>query len=158
MICKDIEAFNDNIKKSGRLMGVDMGRINIGVAVSDESRLIATPRTTIKRKSNATDFEIFANFIKENEIVGIVMGLPLSAEGKDTDTSKYVQRFTEGLNEFLQANHNLSIPIYYHNEAMSSKYAEDMLINSFDLSRQKRKKVIDKVAAGYILQDVLDMS
>jgi putative Holliday junction resolvase len=155
MIHETIESFIKEVGKTGKLMGIDAGRVNIGIAVSDFGRLIATPKTTIKRKSNAIDFPIFQDLMKQNQIVGIVMGLPLNALKQETESSKYIKRLTESLNEFLEKQ-NTPTHIIYHDEAMSSKEAEEMLIETFDISRQKRKKIIDKVASGYILQNFLD--
>jgi len=155
MIHDTIESFIKAVGKTGKLMGIDAGRVNVGIAVSDFGRLIATPKTTIKRKSNAIDFPIFQDLIKQNQVVGIVMGLPLNAQKEETESSKYIKRLTESLNKFLE-EHKTPTHIIYHDEAMSSKEAEEMLIDTFDISRQKRKKIIDKVASGYILQSFLD--
>lgn len=157
MIHETIESFIKGAGETGKLMGVDAGRVNIGIAVSDYGRLIATPKTTIRRKSNAIDFPIFKDLINKNQIVGIVMGLPLNALQQETDSSKYIKRLTESLNEFLEKE-KVPTHIIYHDEGLTSKEAEEMLINTFDISRQKRKKIIDKVASGYILQRFLDKS
>ncbi|MFC1659490.1 Holliday junction resolvase RuvX [Pseudomonadota bacterium] len=162
MIYNKICDFNKflNNKGRGRLISIDLGRVNIGIAISDENRIIVTPKMTIKRKSNEKDFEQIYNLINENKVIGVVIGLPLNMKGDETEFSAYVRKFGDSFNSYIIGKQDIKndkeIGIIYFDERLTSQMAEDMLIDTFNLSRQKRKKIIDKVAAGYILEGFLN--
>ncbi|MGN0929815.1 MAG: Holliday junction resolvase RuvX [Alphaproteobacteria bacterium] len=134
-----------------RFLGIDFGTTNIGLAISDVSRTIASPYTTLKNKSYSILFKEFEEIIKEMDVSAIIIGLPLQMNGEEGETAIKVRKFKEELEK-----HFTNIDILLSDERLTSSISEKMLIREFDLSRQKRKQVIDKLSASYILQNVLD--
>jgi putative Holliday junction resolvase len=162
MIYNKMHDFKEILEKvgEGRLAALDVGRVNIGVSMTDLNRTLATPKATIKRKSNERDFAEIIELVIKNKVIGIVIGVPLSMKNEETEFSTYVRRFGDQLDKyltdrFLNTINGNGIAITYFDEKLTSQTAENMLIETFDMSRQKRKKVIDKVAAGYILEGFL---
>lgn len=150
MIFENLVEFKKNIKDGKRLIGLDLGKKNIGVATSDRDKNIATPRFILKRKSNEKDIEIINKFIKENNVGGVVIGLPLNSRENETKSSEFVRNFTKVFDE------KVNLPIFLQNEYLSSFEAEDFLIDTMSTKFKKTKEIVDKVAAHYILQSVLD--
>lgn len=153
MIFENLTQFKEKLKKGKRLLGLDLGRKTIGVATSDRDWNIATPKFTINRKSNEKDIQILSNYISENDISGIVMGLPLNIERQETKASEFVRKFTGILDEKIS---NKNIPIFLQNEYLTSFEAEKFLIDDMKTKCRKTKEIVDKVAAHYILQSVLN--
>lgn len=150
MLYKDLKEFKKNIKKNKRIIGIDVGTKTIGVSLSDKDHNIATPKFTIKRKSNEKDIKLLMDYIKENNVCAIVSGIPLNSEEKDTKCSIFIKNFLYILNE------KIDIPIYLQNEHLTSFEAENFLIGQMSIKFKKVKKIVDKVASHYILQNVLD--
>ncbi len=148
-ICKKLKEKYKNTDK--RFLGIDYGIKNIGIAISDTSRFIATPLITIPNTPKET-MEKLKTIIDENNISVIVIGLPLLMNGQVGDMAEKVKSF----GELLKQNF-LNLDICYFDERLTSKKVENMLIKTFDLSREKRKKILDKIAAAEILQSVLDL-
>lgn len=146
----DIGEFKHALKPCGALIGFDFGVKRLGVAVSDLSRMIATSYTIIERKSFAKDIAAIEKNIKDKEICGIVYGLPKQMDGREGDTAKLTREFAAKVAE------KIDLPYTFWDERLSSKAVENFLISGVDLSRQKRKKVLDSSAAAYILQGFLD--
>lgn len=134
----------------GRIMGLDIGDKTIGVAVSDLMGLTAQGVTTIKRVGKKKDIEEIKKIISERQVNKIVSGLPKNMNGTVGPQGEKVQKFCE----LLKAETNL--PIEFWDERLSTVAAERSLIEG-DVSRQKRKKVIDMLAAVIILQGYLDL-
>ena len=157
MIFEDLREFKQNVKIGKRILGLDLGRKTIGVALSDRDKIIATPRFVIKRKNNEKDIETLYNFILENNIGGVVVGLPLNSKEKETKSSEFVRKFTKILDDKIrQKNNKIIMPIFYQNEYLTSFEAEDFLIDTMSTKCEKTKQIVDKVAAHYILQSILD--
>lgn len=133
-----------------RYLGLDLGTKTLGVAVSDKTGLIATS-LTILRHDNNYDFliEELKKIIKEKEIETIVLGLPKNMNNTIGERGEMVLSFKEKLEE------SISLPVILEDERLTTKVAENILITA-DVSRKKRKKVIDKMAANVILQSYLD--
>lgn len=133
-----------------RYLGLDLGTKTLGVAVSDKTGLIATS-LTILRHENDYDFliEELKKIIKEKEIETIVLGLPKNMNNTIGERGEMVLSFKEKLEE------SISLPVILEDERLTTKVAENILITA-DVSRKKRKKVIDKMAANVILQSYLD--
>ena len=133
-----------------RCLGLDLGTKTLGVAVSDKTGLIATS-LTILRHDNNYDFliEELKKIIKEKEIETIVLGLPKNMNNTIGERGEMVLSFKEKLEE------SISLPVILEDERLTTKVAENILITA-DVSRKKRKKVIDKMAANVILQSYLD--
>ena len=133
----------------GRIMGLDVGDKTIGVSVSDLMGLTAQPVTTIKRVSKKKDIESLKEIIKEKQVIKIVSGLPKNMNGTLGPQGEKVLSFCEFLKE------ETKIEIEFFDERLSTVQAERSLLEG-DISRQKRKKVIDMLAAIIILQGYLD--
>ena len=130
-------------------MGLDVGDRTIGVSLSDRTWKISTPLQTIERRGTTKDIEVISQLVKAHHIVGIVAGFPLNMTGEEGPQAHKVRVFAQALAE------SLSLPVVLWDERWSTMAASRALLEA-DLSRKKRSKVIDKVAAGYILQGVLD--
>lgn len=135
--------------KGSRLLGLDVGDKTIGIAMSDTSWTIATPLQTVNRKSYAHDLEIFQKLIKDYAIIAIVVGLPLNMNGTEGPQVGKVRDLANRLSV------DLKLPLYFQDERLSTVAVERTLLLA-DMSRLKRDKVIDKMAASFILQGVLD--
>lgn len=131
-------------------MGLDIGDRTIGVAVSDELNWMAHGICTIKRKSIDYDIEQLDRIIKEKKISKIIIGLPKNMNNTIGDSGKKSIEFGEKLK-----NRYPDIEIVFWDERLTTVAAEKVLIEA-DVSRKNRKKVIDKVAATFILQGYID--
>ncbi len=132
-----------------RLLGLDMGGKKIGVALSDVLRMIATPHSTIMRKSFAKDIGAIRALVNEHQIAGIVLGLPLEMNGGEGASCQMVREFAAKLDKAL------ALPMVLQDERMSTA-AVTRTLNETGLTRQKKAALDDKMAAAYILQGVLD--
>lgn len=133
----------------GRAMALDIGDVRIGVAVSDLMKIIANPLETYTRTNTEKDFEYFAKLIKEKEVDILVVGLPLNMAGEETEQVLKNKAFVEELLTYV------NVPVKYQDERLTSISAERVLIDA-DVTRKKRKTVIDKLAATIILESYLN--
>lgn len=136
----------------GRAIGIDVGTKTIGVAISDHGRRIASPVCTVKRKGVKQDVVALQRICAERgegEVDAVVVGLPLELDDSEKRSARLARQVGEALGEAL------GIPPTYVDERYSSVDAERSLIES-DLSRKRRKQVIDQAAAVLILQSWLD--
>ena len=150
MLIENLEDFKEISKIKGRIAGLDLGRKNIGIAISDRDKNIATPKEILVRKSNKLDFPKLLKTIQDNSIIALVVGLPLNQDLQDTDCSLYVKRFMAAFLEFYE------IPVFFNDERLTSFAVEDCLIDNLNISFKKTKSLVDKIAASYILQDILN--
>ncbi len=132
-----------------RILGLDVGSKTIGVAVSDELSLIAQGVTTLKRKGLRLDIKDLLRIIEEFKVEKVVVGLPKNMNGSLGPSAKMVLSLVEELKKFVD------LPIITWDERLSTVAAQKALLEA-DVSRKKRKQVIDKVAALLILQGYLD--
>ncbi|NLL53470.1 MAG: Holliday junction resolvase RuvX [Peptococcaceae bacterium] len=130
-----------------RIMGLDLGEKTIGVAMSDPLGLTAQGIRVIKRSSK--DLEELKSLITEYEVTEIVVGLPRHMNGTLGDRALLTQKFASRLEQTFQ------LPVTLWDERLSTVGAERALLEA-DVSRAKRKKIIDKMAAVFILQGYLD--
>lgn len=137
------------LPQTSRLMGLDLGTKTIGIATSDRSRQIATPITTITRTKFTQDAtELLAIAAKEN--VGVlVLGLPINMDGMEGPRAQATRAFARNLAKLTP------LAIVFWDERLSTAAVERMLIEA-DASRATRGKVVDKLAAAWILQAALD--
>ncbi|OGW15770.1 MAG: Holliday junction DNA helicase RuvA [Nitrospirae bacterium GWA2_42_11] len=131
-----------------RILALDVGDKRIGVAVSDELEIAAHGLKTIDRSDPARDIRQIIGIVKEYEVEEIIVGMPVMMDGSMGIQGEKVSQFVEGLRT------EVKIPIRFMDERLSTKMVEKALIEA-DMSRSKRKKVIDKLAAVVILQDYL---
>ena len=132
-------------------MGLDVGTHTIGMAISDELGLTAQGLKTLGRKSMEEDFTQIAAIIHQFGIEKIVVGLPKNMNGTLGKQAEFVFKWIDVLKDHLQ------VPVVTWDERLSTVGASKVLLEA-DLSRRKRKKVIDKLAAVLILQGYLDQS
>jgi putative Holliday junction resolvase len=132
-----------------RVLGIDLGSRRIGVAVSDGLGLTAQPRTTLARHGGARDMQSIATAVKEAGAKRIVLGLPLDPEGNEGPAARRARDFAEKLRAAL------NLPVDLVDESFSTVEAEAVLLAA-DVSRARRKQVVDKLAAAVILQRWLD--
>ena len=151
MIFDSFKQLNDALPLEGRLMAIDVGTKRIGIAISDKSRMIATPKTIINRKSNMVDFGRINDLIKENQVVAIVIGLPVNMDESENEMTIFARRFGQNLDDFLS-----DAKICFYDERLSSFVVKDDLLQMVTGKKNKKKKVIDQMAASFILQSALD--
>jgi len=132
-----------------RIMCIDLGTKTIGMAVSAPMGLTAQPVSTIRRKALAADIAELLRTASEREVERIVVGLPINMNGTEGPRALQTRRFVERLKE-----HTL-LPVEFWDERMSTAAVTRVLIDA-DVSREKRKASVDKLAASYILQGYLD--
>ena len=134
-----------------RKIALDVGDVRIGVAVSDLLGITANPRETYVRKKGDTNADIayFCEYAKREEADAFVLGLPKNMDGTEGDRAVVTRQFGDMLQEAS------GLPVLYQDERLTTVSAERMLIDA-DVRREKRKKVIDKVAATIICQSYLD--
>ncbi len=130
-------------------MGLDLGTKTIGVAVSDESRITAQPIGVIKRVSFEKDLIALDELVEKYQITEIVLGLPVNMNGTMGEKSQAAMRFRDRLAD------RTGLPVGVWDERLSTAAVNRVLIDG-DMSRAKRKGVVDKLAASYILQGYLD--
>ena len=147
-IC-DLSEMGGLLAPGARLMGLDLGARTIGVAVSDATRTIATARTTLRRTKLTRDIESLRTMIAAEGIGGIVVGLPVNMDGSEGPRAQSARDVARLLAE------GLALPTAFWDERWSTVAAERPLLAA-DLSRRKRARVVDQVAAAYILQGALD--
>jgi putative holliday junction resolvase len=134
---------------SGKLLGLDLGTKTIGVAISDGMRYSATPLETIRRSKFTADAERLLVLVAENQAAGIVLGLPLNMDGSEGPRAQSTRAFARNLAP------KLTIPIVFWDERLSTSAVTRTLLEA-DVRRDKRAEVVDKLAASYILQGVLE--
>lgn len=135
----------------GRLIGLDIGDKTVGVAISDPALMLASPMKTIERgKKFAPTVAALKTMIADEHVAGIVSGLPLSMDGTEGPRAQKTRDLTR---EFSKA---LDLPAAFWDERLSTAAVERFLISEADMTRKRRKDVVDKMAAAYILQGALD--
>jgi len=132
-----------------RVMGLDLGERRIGIALSDALRVTAQPLTVLERREAAVDLRAIAALAVTHDVERIIVGLPLMMNGTRGEQAQRVTAFVEALRR------QVSCAIELLDERLTTVQGERSLI-AMDVSRRKRKHVIDQVAAQLILQDYLD--
>ncbi len=148
MISDDVAAFAQALPDGGRLLGLDIGTKTVGMAICDSHWTFATAAETIERRKFSKDLERIKAVIAEQNIVGLVAGLPLNLDGSQSQQTQAARSFAQNLKP-------LGLPILLWDERWSTQAVTRDLIAS-DVSRKKRAKVVDKMAAAYILQGAID--
>lgn len=134
-----------------RALGLDVGMKTIGVAGSDELGLAAHPVETIARRGTGPDVARVCALVGEREATDVVVGLPLELSGQEGRRARRVRVLIDALRAALPDE----VAVHTWDERFSTAAVERVLIEA-DMSRRKRKQVIDKQAAAYILQGWLD--
>ena len=139
-----------NLPKNRRLLGLDVGKKTICLAVSDSDMKVATTLGTIRRNKLSGDIQKLDTIISERQVNGLVLGLPISMDGSEGPACQSVRQFAASLDNILE------IGITFWDERLSTSAVNRLLIKEADLSRNRRSKIVDKMAAAYILQGALD--
>ncbi|MEW6110952.1 MAG: Holliday junction resolvase RuvX [Thermodesulfobacteriota bacterium] len=132
-----------------RILGLDIGTKRIGVAVSDPLGITAQSVAVVECKGSEKDLERIASLVKEYKVTEIVVGVPYNMDGSEGPQAQKVRRF------MAEITARVGLPVREWDERLSTVAAERVLLEA-DMSRAKRRKVIDKVAAVIILQGYLD--
>ena len=145
----DIEDFKKKLDKKSRLMGIDPGRKRVGIAISDENKIIATPYTTIIKNKYSVFVKEIIKIVEENQIKGIVIGNPINMDGTASQSSQSAKDLAINLSKDVTENVTL------WDERLSSQGAFNL---SNDLASNTSKKVskLDQNSAQFILQGALD--
>ncbi len=133
----------------GRLLGIDTGTVRVGLAVSDPDRILASPLDTYTRQNPDADAEYFRRVVKAEQIVGFVVGLPISLNDTEGPKAKEARAYAEWLTQIT------GLPVAFADERFTSSIAEDALIAG-GVTHDKRKGKRDRIAAVLILQGYLD--
>ena len=150
MVFQSLSELIKYLPKKGRLLGLDVGRKTIGLAVSDSDMKIATTVGTIRRSKFTKDVKNLNIIITERQVNGLVLGLPISMDGNEGPACQSVRQFAVNLDNILE------IGITFWDERLSTSAVERLLTKEADLSRNRRSEIIDTMAAAYILQGALD--
>lgn len=132
-----------------RALGLDPGTKRIGVAVSDISGTVASPLCVLQRRSHAVDLEALARLVRDEEAVVVVIGLPLHMDGRESPSAKAARRLGAELAKLID------VPVDFHDERRTTAQAERDMADA-GLSGPRRRQVVDKIAAGIMLQSWLD--
>ena len=148
MITTDLAEFREWLPEGGRLLGLDVGTKTIGTALCDAQWTIATPAELNRRTKFGKDLAALEKLAEAQAVKGIVMGLPLSLDGSDSPRTQSIRAFARNLAP-------LGRPVLLWDERWSTQAVTRALIDA-DASRARRAELVDKMAAGYILQGAID--
>lgn len=146
----EFEALASALPTGGRLMGLDLGDKTIGVALSDTLLMTASPIDVIRRTKFTADAEKLIALIRARGAAGIVVGLPVNMDGSEGPRCQSVRQFAANLLE------KINLPVVFWDERLSTAAVERMLVDEMDVTRARRREVVDKAAAAYILQGALE--
>lgn len=144
-----VEDLKAALPETGALLGLDLGTRTIGLALSDIGRNIASPLAVIRRTKFREDLAALRRYIKAHRPVALVLGLPVNMDGTEGPRAQATRGFARNIAR------ELDLPIVFWDERLSTAAVTRTLIEA-DASRKRRGEVVDKVAAAYILQGVLD--
>ncbi|OAN53192.1 crossover junction endodeoxyribonuclease RuvA [Paramagnetospirillum marisnigri] len=139
------------LSRDQRLMGLDLGTKTIGLALSDVSRTIATPFDTIRRAKFTKDATDLLALVDKHGVGGLVLGLPVEMDGAEGARCQSARAFAVNLLRLRD------LPMAFWDERLSTAAVTRTLLEA-DSSRKRRAEVVDKMAAAYILQGLLDSS
>ena len=148
-VTQNVQKFLDCINKSGPLVGFDLGTKTIGVAISDESRTIASPVVVIKRKKFSEDLEKIKDLEKKYQFTGIILGLPINMNGTEGPRCQSTRSFASKIS--LSTKNCICL----WDERLSTSGSFNISSN-LDIKLKDRKKNIDAKAAAFILQGAID--
>ncbi len=144
-----VEDFVGRLPRASRLIGIDPGTRTLGLALSDVTRMIASPLETIRRTKFAQDAARLLDLAAEHRVGGLVLGLPAHLDGREGPRAQSARALARNINRLS------GLPILLWDERLSTVAAERALLEG-DASRRQRALLIDKLAATIILQNALD--
>lgn len=133
----------------GRILALDYGTKRIGVALSDELGWTAQPLETFERRTLDRDIVHIAALVESHSVERVVLGLPLQLDGREGPAVRAMREFTDKLEA------SLPVPVVLWDERLTTKAAEELLIAA-DVSRKKRKGIVDRIAAAILLRSYLE--
>jgi putative Holliday junction resolvase len=145
----DLDRFANALEPRARLLGLDVGSKTIGLAIADSGFTIASPLETIRRTKFTADAIALERVVREREIGGLIVGLPVNMDGSEGPRCQSVRQFARNLLE------RIDLPLAFWDERLSTMAVTRTLIEA-DMSRKRRGEVVDKMAASFILQGALD--
>ena len=146
----DTQEFFALLPAKGRLMALDVGTKTIGLALSDAERIIASPLTLIARSKLSKDLVTLAELVATHQVAGVVIGYPVNMDGSEGPRCQATRQFARDLCA------HLPLPCLLADERLSTVAVSRMMTEEADLSRARRAELVDKLAATYLLQGVLD--
>ena len=149
MLVRNPRALKPLLAEGHRLLGLDVGRRTLGMALSDTRLAIASPHSTLKRGRFAPLAARVGALAGAEAVGGIVIGLPVNMDGSEGPSCRSVRQFQANLEALLD------LPMAFWDERLSTAAVTRTMIEA-DLSRRRQKEVVDKMAAAYILQGALD--
>ena len=144
-----LEDFAARLVPGARLMGLDVGTKTVGLALSDVTRTVATPLETIRRTKFQKDADALLALVARHGVGGLVIGLPLNMDGSEGPRSQATRAFARNLTA------RTDVPMTFWDERLSTVAVTRALLEA-DASRARRAELVDKMAAAYILQGVLE--
>ncbi|MDF0540916.1 Holliday junction resolvase RuvX [Sphingobium sp. H39-3-25] len=148
MITTDRDAFRAALPQGGRLIGLDVGTKTIGLALCDAGWSFASPAHTIARTKFSKDKAVLRDFMVQQHVEGMVIGLPLNMDGSESPRCQASRAFARNVAD-------LGVPILLWDERWSTAAVTRTLLEA-DTSRARRDVLVDKLAASYILQGAID--
>lgn len=145
----DPAQLKQKLAPTARLMALDLGEKTIGLALSDTRLTVASPLETIRRRKFTADAEALLNKAQSHGVGALVIGLPLNMDGSEGKRCQSTREFARNLEKLTD------LPIAFWDERLSTMAVTRTLLEA-DASRKRRKQVVDKMAAAYILQGLLD--
>jgi putative Holliday junction resolvase len=149
-IADQLKQLIDVIVPPGRLAGLDLGDKTIGVAIADGGHSIASPLDTIKRRKFTLDAKALLTLLDGRQVGALVVGLPINMDGSEGPRCQSTRQFVRNL------QHIRPLPALFWDERLSTAAVERVLISDADMTRKRRRQVVDKMAASFILQGALD--
>ena len=137
------------LPRNGRLLGLDLGSKTIGLAISDGALMVASPIETIQRTKFTADAQKLLSVVDGRQVAGLVVGLPVNMDGTEGPRCQSTRQFARNLLGLRD------LPVAFWDERLSTAAVQRAMIDA-DVTRAKRAKVVDQMAAGYILQGALD--
>ena len=144
-----IDEFKTIIENNSRLLGIDPGKKNIGFAICDENKKVATPLKVLKKSKFEVLIREINQIIKENDVKGIIIGNPMNMDGTSGKSSQSASDFAKNLSK------NITIPITMWDERLSSE-GSFKITKELGTSVSNRVNKLDKNAAAFILQGAID--
>jgi putative Holliday junction resolvase len=144
-----IDKFKTNIGRKSRLLGIDNGKKNVGIAICDENQIVATPFRTIRKNKFENLIDEIKRIIDDNMIKGIIVGNPINMDGSIGKSSQSASDFCINLSK------NITVPIAMWDERLSSSASHE-ITKELGVNTSSRVKNLDKNAAAFILQGAID--
>lgn len=146
---KEVNLFLEKLPKGLRILGIDLGKKRIGLAISDTTKTIASPLEVMQRGKFSKDALYINSLVIENNIGGIVLGYPINMSGDEGKSCQSAREYGKNLER------TLNIPVAFWDERLSS-VAVNRTLDEAGASWKRKSELVDKMAASYILQGFLD--